>query len=202
MRRFAIAIAFALSIGAAQAAVSPDPKQAPAGAYQIEARHTIVSFAIVHLGLTDYLGRFDKASGTLNFNPGAPEKSAVSVTIDMTSLNVPSAALVADLLSASTFDTANYPQSTFVSTSVVRTGPMTGKMTGDLTLHGVTRPVTFDVTFNGGAPAPLGSSYYLGFHAAATIKRSDFGLDKMRWTGFVGDEVRLEIEGLFEKQKG
>ncbi len=203
MRGLALFATAMLALTAAQAAqVSTDPRQAPAGAYQIEARHTVVLFAIPHLGLTDYYGRFEKASGTLNFAPGSPEKSSVSVTVDTASLNVPNSELMTELVSADVFDAAKFPQATFVSTSVARTGPASGRMTGDLTLLGVTKPVTFDVTFNGGAPSPMGSGYYLGFHATTTIKRSDFGLDKMRWAGFVGDDVKLVIEGLFLKQKG
>src|SRR6185437_6222698 len=83
MRGLALFATAMLALTAAQAAqVSTDPRQAPAGAYQIEARHTVVLFAIPHLGLTDYYGRFEKASGTLNFAPGSPEKSSVSVTVD------------------------------------------------------------------------------------------------------------------------
>src|SRR5579862_4269541 len=74
--------------------VSTDPKSAPAGAYEIETHHTQVIFAIPHLGITDYYGRFEKVSGTLNFNPTAPEKSAVNVAIDMASANVMNNALV------------------------------------------------------------------------------------------------------------
>jgi len=204
MRRLAVlAAAVVLQASLAQAAgVSTDPKQAPAGAYQVEPRHTVVLFAIPHLGLTDYYGRFEKTSGTLNFTPGAPEKSAVSVTIDTSSVNVPNSELMGELASTDVFDAAKFPQATFTSTSVERTGPASGRMTGDLTIHGVTKPVTFEVTFNGGAASPMGPGYSLGFHATATIKRSDFGLDKMRWTGFVGDDVKLIIEALFQKQKG
>jgi len=205
MRRLAClaAAVVVLQVSLAQAAgVSTDPKQAPAGAYQIEPRHTVVLFAIPHLGLTDYYGRFEKTSGTLNFTPGAPEKSAVSVTIDTSSVNVPNSELMGELASADVFDAAKFPQATFTSTSLERTGPASGKMTGDLTIHGVTKPVTFEVTFNGGAASPMGPGYNLGFHATAMIKRSDFGLDKMRWTGFVGDDVKLIIEALFQKQKG
>ncbi len=71
MRRLALAacVVFAAVTGPALAAgVSSDPRNAPPGAYQMETRHTQVVFAIRHLGLTDYYGRFDKVSGTLNFN--------------------------------------------------------------------------------------------------------------------------------------
>ena len=203
MRRLALFACFAALVGVANAAgVSTDPKQAPAGAYQMETHHTQVLFAISHLGLTDYYGRFEKVTGTLNFNPAAPEKSAVSVTIDTASANVMSSELMGEIVGPSVFDSAKFPTATFVSRSIERTGSTSGKMTGDLTIHGVTRPVTFDITFNGGAASPMGgAAYALGFHATAVVKRSDYGLDKMMWTSFVGDEVRLTIEAMFQQQK-
>lgn len=203
MRQFALPLAFAsLIITAVNAdSVSMDPKNAPPGAYQIETHHTQIIFAIPHLGITDYYGRFEKYSGTLNFNPGAPEKSSVDVSVDTSSANVMSSEVVGQLVGPSVFDSAKFPTATFKSTSVVRSGPNTGKMTGDLTIHGVTKSVTFDVTYNGGLHAPIGNAYDLGFHATATIRRSDFGLDKMIWASFVGDEVKLTIEAMFLQQK-
>lgn len=204
MRRFALAfclstLAFA---GVAHAdGASTDPKKAPAGAYQVETHHTLVLFAIPHLGLTDYYGRFEKISGTLNFNPGAPEKSSVDISIDTSSVNVMSSELVGELAGAAVFNSAHFPTASFKSTTVERTGSNTGKMTGDLTIHGITKTVTFDVTFNGGMQAPIGNAYNLGFHATALIKRSEFGLDKMMWKSFVGDDVKLIVEALFMQQK-
>ena len=62
--------------------------------------------------------------------------------------------------------------------------------------------MTFDVTFNGGEASPMGpGTYLLGFHATATVKRSDFGLDKPVWSSLVGNDVKLTIEALFQKQK-
>lgn len=202
MRRLALLVLFAMVSTAAAAAVSDDPRQAPAGAYRIEPRHSQILFAIRHFGLTDYYGRFEKVSGTLNFDPTAPERSAVSVTIDTGSASVMSSELVGELVGPHVFDSANFPEATFVSTSVTRTGPDTGTMAGDLTLHGVTKPVTFNIVFNGGASSPMGgSSYDLGFHATATIKRSDFGLNQMIWSNFVSDDVNLTIEAMFVQQR-
>jgi polyisoprenoid-binding protein YceI len=204
MRRIALfaCVASLACAGFARAAdVAKDPKSAPAGAYQIEARHTQVLFAIPHLGITDYYGRFEKVSGTLNFNPGAPEKSSVEVVIDTSSANVMSGQLINEIVGPNVFDSTQFPTATFKSTSIARSGPSTGRMTGDLTIHGITKSVTFDVTFNGGLPAPIGSAYDIGFHATATIKRSDFGLDKMMWASFVGDDVKLIIEAMFQQQK-
>jgi polyisoprenoid-binding protein YceI len=183
-------------------AQSADPKQAPTGHYTLEPNHSPVLFAISHLGLTDYYGRFDKLSGTLNFDSAQPEKSSVSITIDMTSIDVPSQKLIGELTAGPVFDAANFPTASFKSTSIVRTGPTTGKITGDLTIKNVTKPVTLDATFGGGRQNPMGNSYALGFHGTVTIKRSDFGLTAMSWGPYVGDEVKLTIEAMFLQQKG
>ena len=204
MRRiaFVVCLTSLACAGLARAdSVSTDPKSAPAGAYQVETRHTQVLFAIPHLGITDYYGRFERVSGSLNFNPSAPEKSSVSVSIETATASVPSEELTRALAAADVFDSIAFPTATFKSTSIQRTGPSSGTMTGDLTIRGVTKPVTFDVTFNGGLPAPMGAAYDIGFHATATIKRSDFGMDKMMWASFVGDDVKLIIEAMFQQQK-
>ena len=75
----------------------------------METRHTQVVFAIPHLGITDYYGRFEKVSGTLNFNPAAPEKSSVSVSIDTASANVMSSQLIGEIVGPSVFDSAQFP---------------------------------------------------------------------------------------------
>src|ERR1700733_11485733 len=114
MRRLAACPALVAVIGSASAAgVSTDPRSAPPGAYQMDLKHTQVVFAIRHLGITDYYGRFEKFNGTLNFNPTAPEKSAVDVTIDTSSVNVMSSELMGQLTGASVFDSAKFPTATF-----------------------------------------------------------------------------------------
>src|SRR5438270_5389915 len=100
MRRTAVfAVAFSLSatLCAFAQPVSKDPSQAPTGTYAVDVKHTQVLFSILHLGLADFHGRFDKISGTLTFDGKQPERSALAITIDMTSVDTPNAALNGDL---------------------------------------------------------------------------------------------------------
>ena len=191
---------FALA-GHALAAPSDDPKKAPTGSYSMDPRHSLVVFAIPHLGITDYYGRFDRVTGSLSFNAGAPEKSSVNVTIDMTSVDVPSKELIGELSGTSVFDATKYPTATFKSTSVERTGPNTGTITGDLTLHGVTKSVTLDTTFGGLTTDPFSGADDIGFRATTTVKRTDFGLTGMVWESVVSDDVKLTIEAMFQHSK-
>ena len=179
--------------------VSKDPGQAPNGSYAVDADHTQVLFSVLHLGLTEYFGRFDKISGTLTWDGTQPERSALSVTIDTPSLDTSNQRLNNQLNTA--FRTQQYPAATFKSTAIRRTGRDTGQITGMLTIKDVTKPATLDVTFNGSRKVPLTGTVALGFRATATIRRSDFGLNTAFWSPFVGDDVQLIIEAMFNQQK-
>jgi len=197
--RFAVVvIAFFAAASAFGQSVSKDPAQAPAGAYVADLKHTEVLFSIVHLGLTEFHGRFDRSSGTLTFDNQQPERSTVSISIDTTALNTPNDTVSNDLKTI--FRVLQYPAAVFKSTSITKTGPDTGRMEGLLTIRDVTKPVILDVRFNGGEKSPMGGGYELGFHATGTIRRSDFGLDKMIWSRFVSDEVQLTIEAQFNQK--
>jgi polyisoprenoid-binding protein YceI len=195
------AAALSCALLAPAQSASNDPAAAPSGAYKVSPNHTQVVFAIMHMGLSPYYGRFGAVSGDLNFNPQAPERSSVNITIQMNSVSVPSDKLNAELCSASTFNCAQFPTATFKSTRLSRSGT-TGEITGNLTLAGVTKPVTLRVTFHGGVKRQDTGAYMLGFSATTTIKRSDFGLTKMGWTGFAADDVSLLIEAEFAQDQG
>jgi polyisoprenoid-binding protein YceI len=167
---------------------------APKGTYVLDSEHTQIVFSIKHMGLSTFFGRFGKITGTMIFDQEAPEQSTLNVQIDMHAIDTHVATLD-NSLPDSVFIADKYPFATFVSAAVKKTGANTGTVTGNLTLAGVTKPVTLDVTFNGGRGTgePL-QPYRIGFDAQAIVKRSDFGLTHMIWSGFVGDEVQLLIE--------
>jgi polyisoprenoid-binding protein YceI len=73
------------------------------------------------------------------------------------------------------------------------------KIAGDLTLNGVTKPVVLDAEFAGAGktPAQMGGKETVGFHARATIRRSDFGITN--GIPFVSDDVALDITVAFQK---
>ncbi|HEY1838397.1 MAG TPA: YceI family protein [Rhizomicrobium sp.] len=201
MRICAIAAALCATLvcGAASAQVSLNPKNASPGVYRLEPRHTQVMFAIRHLDLTEFYGRFDKMSGTLSFDSRHPEASTVSIALDLSSVDTPNTDLNGEIKNV--FNAAKYPTATFKSTSVSVTSPTTGKITGDLTLNGVTKPLVLDVTFNGSREDPMDGAAALGFTATATVHRADFKLDQMIWSGAVGADVTLTINALFEQKR-
>ena len=198
-RTVTAALGFALLATSAFAQVSQNPEKAAPGTYQLEERHTQVLFAIKHLALTDFYGRFDRISGWLSFDTRHPDASTTSVTIDMSSIDTPNEQLNGELKDL--FNVAQFPTATFKSTAIALTGPTTGKITGDLTLNGVTRPITLDTTFIGTRENPMNGAAALGFSATAVIHRADYKLDQMIWSGAVGADVDLVINAMFEQKK-
>jgi len=172
----------------------------PAATYKVDPRHTQIIFAIQHMGLSTFYGRFGAISGSLNFDPKHPESSALSVTVDMTNIQTHVEELDREL-TKNVFHADKFPTATFTATSITKASPTTGTVTGNLTLAGVTKPVTLNVTFDGGRDSPMPfQPYRIGFNATTSVRRSDFGLTGMMWSGLVGDDVSLMIECELEKQ--
>ncbi len=166
----------------------------PAGNYQIDPVHSMVSFTVGHLGVSELVGRFDTISGSFSLDSADSTQARVSVQVPIDSLDTNFAQRNKDLLGPDYFNATQFPTMSFVSTKVQWQSRNAGLLTGNLTLHGVTRPVTFNLRRIGAGPDPWGG-YRSGYIATATIKRSDFGMNYM--LNGISDSiaVQLNIEG-------
>jgi polyisoprenoid-binding protein YceI len=63
---------------------------------------------------------------------------------------------------------------------------------------GVTKPVELEARFEGAGNNPMSKKATIGFHAATTIKRSEW--DMTKYVPMVGDDVKLRISVAFEKE--
>lgn len=196
LRTAALAALLLVAPAAAQG-LSTDPSLAPAGTYEVDKAHARISWGISHFGLSTYIGWFSKFDISLNFDPNAPEKSSLKATIDPKSVHTLDPKFDEEIASEKFFDAGKFPEISFVSKSVEKTGDTTGKITGDLTFHGVTKEVVFEVVFHGGALSPMKKTYVLGFNAKTTIKRSEYGVTEYVDFG-LGDDVTVTIEGEFD----
>lgn len=168
--------------------------------YDLDPDHTEVRFTYDHLGITRQGGRFEEVTGTLEFDPQAPQVSRVKVVMPLKSLSTGVAKLDELLLkSREYFDPETHPDVQFESTSVRPLSDRTANVAGNLSFNGVTRPVVLEVvwTFSGENPLsainPTFSGQYIsGFRASTQIRRSDWGLT--RALPYVSDEVRINIE--------
>jgi polyisoprenoid-binding protein YceI len=185
----------------------PVAVNAPSGEYTLDPNHTTLTVRARHFGLAHYVLRFNKISGTFNFNAETPAQSTIQASVDVTSLDTPYTGnrdFDSELQNSSWLDSASFATATFTSTGVERTGPNTARVTGDLTVRGQTHPVTFDVTYEGShSPHPLGLQISsVGFSARTTIQRSQFGINELQpraGNDGVSDDVELLIEAEFTR---
>ena len=112
--------------------------------YKFDPSNSTIGFS-VHQFLGATHGKFTKFSGKIDIDREHPENSSVAAEIDVHSIDTRIRRRDDHLRSAEFFNVAKFPQITFKSRSVKRTGPQSGDILGDLTMHGVTRPITLHV---------------------------------------------------------
>lgn len=103
-------------------ALSDSPKVA-SGDYKVEPAHTQIVFSVLHFGFTPFSGMFRQASGKLHLDSADPSKSTLTVTVPVSSIETSNNVLNRELKGDAWFDSAKYPNVTFVSTKVT---PMPG----------------------------------------------------------------------------
>jgi polyisoprenoid-binding protein YceI len=141
--------------------------------YEFDQLHSTIGFK-VHQFLGTTNGRFTKFSGEIDVDREHPEKSSVLAKIDVRSIDTRIQKRDDHLRSAEFFNVAKFPETTFKSRSVTRTGPQSGDILGDLTMHGVTKPITLRVKLL----SPLSSDTKQTRWAVTTepLKRREFNL--------------------------
>jgi len=177
-------IAFSLLLAASLPAVA-------AQKYDIDQNHTQVRFSWNHLGFSNPGATLEKFSGDFELDTADLTKSSIAVTFPLEGLHTGVAKLDEDLKSPGFFDAAKYPEITFKSTKVEKTGADGLRITGDLTVHGVTRPVVLSGKVNKMGDNPMSKRPSAGFDAETTFNRSDFGVGKM--VPAVSDEIKVHI---------
>lgn len=169
-------------------------QSALADVYVIDKVHSTMGFQVRHL-FSKVPGKFDDFSGQVQFDEADPEKSSVQVKIKAASIDTGNEQRDKDLRSQNFFDAAKYPEITFESKSVKKTGDSTFDITGDLTMHGVTKEVVLKAELLGKGAGMQGKTVS-GWEATTALKRSDFGLSwnkAIEGTQIVGDDVQIDL---------
>jgi polyisoprenoid-binding protein YceI len=164
--------------------------------WKLDTAHTQVDFSAKHMMVTTVRGTFHDVDGTIELDEVDPTRSRGEFRVKAASLDTRFGARDAHLRSPDFFDAETYPDITFVSTSVQRTGDDAFDVTGDLTIRDVTRPITFEVELGGIVPGMTGARH-AGLSAKAKLQRTDWGLDwnvALEQGGWlVGKEIKLDI---------
>jgi polyisoprenoid-binding protein YceI len=162
--------------------------------WAIDKVHSNVGFAVKHMVVSTFRGRFEDYDATLTANEDGSLRLEGTVKAD--SISVKDDNLAAHLTAPDFFDTAQYPEIAFNSTLVrVENGGLI--VDGELTIKGNTRPIEARGTITEPLET-LGGFTKLGVELEAIVDRTEFGLT---WNaplpkgGFaLANEVKLIVE--------
>ena len=130
-------------------------------------------------------GTFRGLTGTLAFDPEAPEQARFDVAVDARTIDTGNKTKDKHARGESWFDVEQYPEIKYRSSHIESTDDGY-RTTGLLTLHGVKKEVSFPFTFT---PQGEGAVFEGGF----TVDRQEFGI-KGPFFGFVvGDEFTVTL---------
>lgn len=185
-----LAVPMALLVALSSLSAAAEPRR-----YTLDPEHLVVAFKSRHLGFSDVLGQFLKASGSFVYDEQARTVEGIRVEIQAASVFTNHDARDGHVSSGDFLDARAHPLISFVGTRAEPAGERTGKVYGDLTVRGVTRPVVLDVTLVGAGSYPFGDKHHaVGVSATTVLKRSEFGMTYAIEGGMVGDEVPVILE--------
>jgi polyisoprenoid-binding protein YceI len=157
--------------------------------YVADPAHSSTVFRAKHMNTSYVWGRFNEIAGSFTLDENNPQESRFEFQVKADSIDTGQAKRDQHLKSPDFFNVVQFPTINFKSQSVTKSGNVY-EVTGDLTLHGVTKPVTVRVVPTGKGTGPTGAPI-AGIDASFTLKRSDFGINKM--LEGIGDSIWVDV---------
>jgi polyisoprenoid-binding protein YceI len=133
-------------------------------------------------------GTFKKFTAQLDFDPAKPAAGSAKLSIDTASYDLGDDSYNQQVRGKEWFDTAHYPDATFVSSAIAPAGSNQFNVSGTLTIKGKSENVTVPVKLTQQGPTQ-------SFDGALPIKRSQFDIGTGEWkdTSVVADEVVIKF---------
>lgn len=178
------------------------PLLAQSQIWELDLSHTSVQFAVEHMVISEVTGKFSEFSGKVIMSEDDFTSAQIEGSVKIESIDTNNERRDGHLKSEDFFYAEKYPDMTFKSSKVEKTGTDTYQISGDLTIRGVTKTVVFDAK-HGGTITARGTQR-MGWQATATINRFDFGLhwnSTMETGGLIaGEMIRININTELVKQ--
>jgi polyisoprenoid-binding protein YceI len=165
----------------------------PVGVWSLDPTHSSASFAVKHMIVATFRGRFEKLDATLTVTE---DSAQLEGSVDASSIVVKDENLQGHLGSPDFFDVERHPQITFRSTDIRRDGDEL-VVDGELTIKDNTHRIEGRGTI-GGPAVTLGDVTKVGITLDTIIDRTEYGLN---WNaplpkgGFaLANDVKLTVE--------
>ena len=167
----------------------------PAGTYRLDAVHSSASFAVKHMVVATFRGRFEDFDATLTVADSG--NASLFGVVQAGSIEVKDENLKAHLGSPEFFDIERYPEIRFESSQIEVGADGEAKIVGELTIKDHTHRVESTGTISGPA-VTLGDVTKVGLTLETVVDRTQYGLN---WNAplpkggvALADEVKLTVE--------
>jgi polyisoprenoid-binding protein YceI len=148
-------------------------QELPVGTWQLDQIHSSAGFAVKHMVVATFRGRFEDLDASLEVAENGEQK--LVGTVDPKSIVVKDENLAGHLQSPDFFDTEQYPEIRFESSSIRIEGDE-AVLEGELTIKGKTNPVTA----RGGYVGPhedIAGNTKIGLSFETVVDRTLYGLN-------------------------
>ena len=167
----------------------------PAGTYRLDPVHSSAGFAVKHMVVATFRGRFEDFDATLSVDGDG--NASLTGAVQVSSLEVKDENLKAHLGSPEFFDIESHPEIRFEASQVEIGEDGSLKVDGNLTIKDQTHPLEATGTITGPA-LTLGDVTKLGITLETVIDRTKYGLN---WNAplpkggvALADDVKLTVE--------
>ncbi len=165
----------------------------PVGTWTLDPTHSSASFAVKHMVVATFRGRFERFAATLSVTEDGADLLG---TVEAGSIVVKDPNLQGHLGAPDFFDVEQYPELSFRSSDIRRDGDAV-TVNGELTIKGNTHPITATGEI-AGPHVNIAGKTGLGLTLETSIDRTQYGLN---WNaplpkgGFaLADDVKLTVE--------
>ena len=168
------------------------PLWAEAETYKLDPVHSSVHFRVSHNSVSTFQGGFNAVDGQIVFDEANPSNTSFEITVDANSVDTRNERRDGHVKSPDFLNAAQFPNLTFKSQSVRKTGEDAYEVSGKITIRGVTKDITAVVRQIGARDLGRGG-FRRGFSTELKINRRDFNVSYGNPEG-LGDEVTLIID--------
>ena len=186
---YSVLAIFALSISSIAAV------QMAATSWTVDDSHSSVTFEVRHF-FAKIPGEFKDFDATINFDPESLGDSKIDVTIPIASINTDNERRDGHLQTADFFEAETYPNMTFTSKTIEKTGENTYVAKGTLTIKDVSKDFELPFTVLGMMDHPMRENAVVaGISSEFQILRNDYGVGTGDYVSdaVIGNEVDVTI---------
>jgi polyisoprenoid-binding protein YceI len=174
------------------------PASAAPAAYLLQPDGTVVGFA-TDFGEDVINGQFPITGANLQLDFNNPGASIIEVTLNVAGANASFPFAAQALKGPKVLAAEEFPEIRFTS-SKIRAEGEGARVEGQITIRGITRPIVLFAQFWQQSGQEAGDLRLLKIRLTGSLLRSEFGATG--WSDMVGDEVRLDILALIEREGG